>query len=293
MPLNHCKAKADAMAYRSGWTRRQALLAGGAGLVAGVVPFRPALAQISDLRGFDPLWRDAEHAIQMFFGNVEFRNEGLHIDLPQHADVGNSVPMTIRLDSAMTEEDCPEVIHILSHGNPTPHIMSAWMTPRAGRAEYSTRIRLEQSQTVTAVAKMRDGRHLRVDRDISVSFGACAQIGTGGADYVFGFQPEPRVRVPGTASPGDIVPVRAAITHPMETGLRTDSTDDWIRQRIISRFDCKLNGEEVFRARLYPAIATNPYLAFFARIEDGGTFRFSWYDTTDVTYTAEASIGIS
>lgn len=273
------------------WTRRRALVAGSAGLATGLL-YGPLLAQETDLRGFDPLWRDVDHALRMFFGNVEFLNEGLYIDLPQHADVGNSIPLMVRLDSEMTEEDCPEVVHVLAHGNPTPHIMSAWFTPKAGRAEYSTRIRLEQTQRVTAAAKMRDGRHLRMDRDITVSFGACAQIGTGGADYVFGFQPEPRVSVPEVAAPGEIVPVRTAITHPMETGLRVDSTDDWIRQRIISSFECTLNGDSVFRARLHPAIATNPYLAFHAQVQESGTFHFSWYDTTGVTYTEEASIRV-
>jgi thiosulfate oxidation carrier complex protein SoxZ len=171
--------------------------------------------------------------------------------------------------------------------------MSAWFTPKAGRAEYSTRIRLEKTQLVTAVAKMRDGRHLRVDREIEVSFGACGQIGTGGADYVFGFKPVPRVSVPETAVPGEIVPVRTTITHPMETGLRLDPTKSWIRQRIISEFECTLNGDPVFRARLYPAVATNPYLAFYARVDQGGTFHFSWYDTTDVTFSTDESILIT
>lgn len=279
------------MGDRTSWSRRRTLAAGAAGLAVGLLP-APLLAQQSDLRGFDALWRDVDDAIRAFHGNATFLNEGLHIGLPEHAEVGSSVPLSIRFDSEMTEEDYPEVVHILAHRNPTPHVMSAWFTPRAGRAEFSTRIRLEQTQRVTATAKMRDGRHLRADREVSVSFGACAQIGTGGADYVFGFQPEPRVRVPETCAPGEIVPVRTIITHPMETGLRVNAADVWIRQRIISRFDCTLDDASVFRARLYPAVATNPSFAFFARVQDSGTFRFSWYDTTDVTFAEEAAIRV-
>lgn len=249
-------------------------------------------AQVTDLEGLDPLWRDAEHAIRAFFGNADFSPDGIEIDLPQHADAGNSVPLTVRLDSPMTEEDHPRVLHIVVDGNPTPHALSVWLPPAAGRAEFSTRIRLETSQTVTAVAQMSDGRHLRADRRITVSFGACGQIGTGTDDDVRGFQPVPRVSVPATARRGEIIPIRALISHPMETGMRRDSTLGWVRQRIISRFGCLYNGREVFRARPYPAIATNPYFAFFARAEESGVFEFSWYDTLDMTFTARAEIEV-
>jgi sulfur-oxidizing protein SoxY len=265
--------------------------AGVAAATAGTV--RPAGAQITDLRGLDPLWRDAEDAIRAFFPRVTFRHEGLEMDLPQHAEVGGSVPVTVRVASAMTQDDHPTVVHLVAHGNPTPHILSAWFTPAGGRAEFSTRIRLERSQTVSLVAGMRDGRHLRLDRDVSVSFGACAQIGTGNDDDVAAFRPQTRVSVQPTAARGAIVPIRALISHPMETGLRLGPTDEWVRQRIISRFTCGMGGQEIFRARLYPAVATNPYFQFFARAERSGTFDFDWYDTHDVTFENHAKIDVA
>ena len=262
----------------------------GLSAAAGLAALRPAPAQETDLNGFDPLWRDVESAIVAFFGYVDFAAEGLHLDLPQYADVGSSVPLTVRIDAAMTAQDYPRVVHILADGNPTPHVMSAWFSPESGRAEFSTRIRLETTQTVTAVAQMRDGRHLRTDRDISVSFGACGQIGTGNNDVIIGFQPATKVSVPASAAPGAIIPVRALISHPMETGMRFDVGEDRVRQRIISRFGCVYDGVEIFRARLYPAISSNPYLQFYARAAATGTFKFSWYDILDITYRDEAAI---
>jgi thiosulfate oxidation carrier complex protein SoxZ len=271
-------------------SRRQFIAGAGAGLAAGILPQRPTLAQLTDLEGFDPIWRDAETAIQAFFGSVDYVGEGMEVDLPQHADVGTSVPLTVRFDSAMTLNDYPLVVHIMAHRNPGPHVLSAWFTPAAGRGEFSTRIRLETSQKVTAVAQMIDGRHIRVDKDVSVSFGACGQVGIGNNDDVRAFQPVTRVSVPATASRGEIIPIRAVISHPMETGMRRDPTLGWVDQRIISRFGCTFNGVEFFRTRPHPAVATNPYFSFFARVEESGTFHFSWYDMTDITYTAEASI---
>ncbi len=280
------------MAPPAGLSKRDLLVGAGASLAGGFAsPL--ALAQESDLRGFDALWRSAEDAITAFMGNVEYTHEGLDLDLPQHADVGSSVPLTVRVRAGMTEQDFPRVVHVVAHGNPTPHVLSVWFQPRSGRAEFSTRIRLEKSQKVTAVAEMSDGRHIRVDRDISVSFGACAQIGTGSNDDIFSFKPQTRVNVQPKAQRGAIIPIRALISHPMETGLRFDGLEEWIRKRIISSFECRYNGDSLFRARLYPAVATNPYFMFYARVLESGSFDFTWYDMIDLTFRARADVEVA
>ena len=76
-----------------------------------------AAAQVTDLRGFDPLWRDAEAAIRAFFGPVTFQRAGIALDLPEQTDSGSTVPLTLRIDAAMTEADHPVVVHVLAHGN--------------------------------------------------------------------------------------------------------------------------------------------------------------------------------
>lgn len=270
-------------------TRRQLLVAAACGLMAA-----PATAQqIIDLRGLDPLWRSADEAMQAFFGPVTYLREGLDLDLPEHTDAGSSVPITIRVPAAMTAADHPKVVHLLAHKNPTVHVLSVWFAPQCGRAELSTRIRLERTQTVTAICQMSDGRHIRSDREISVSFGACAQIGTGTNDDIYAFEPQSRVSVPETASRGEIVPVRALISHPMETGLRFDAFQEWVRQRIVSRFVCTYGGAELIRVRLYPAVATNPYFLFYARAEASGPFDFDWYDMTNKSYTNRATLTVA
>lgn len=276
---------------RAGRMTRRRLISGAcAGGVVAVAS--PGRAQVTDLRGFDPLWRSAEDAIRAFFGDVAYRRDGISLDLPEHADAGSAVPLSIGFDCAMTPADYPRVVHVVAHKNPTPHVLSAWLTPENGRAEIATRIRLESSQTVTAVAQMSDGRHLRADRDVAVSFGACAQIGEGSNDDVVAFKPRTRVNVPAQARRGEIVAIRALISHPMETGLRLGAGEEWVRQRIISRFTCTFAGGELFRARLYPAIATNPYFLFHARAERSGAFEFDWYDTLDLTFTNRAEITV-
>ena len=64
----------------------------------------------------------------------------------------------------------------------------------------------------------------------------------------------------------------------METGYRLDNTGRAIPRDIIKLFVCTYNGEEIFRAELFPAIAANPFLAFFTTATESGELVFSWTD---------------
>ncbi len=243
-------------------------------------------------RGYDPLWRSAEENIAAFLGPGPYARDGISIVVPDHVDSGSSVPITIRLNSAMSAADYPRVVHVLAHANPNPQVVSVWFQPECGRAEFSTRIRLERSQQITAVAQMSDGRLLRSDREVDITLGACADDSSGHTQEIATFRPQSRVYAPARAQPGEIAVVRAIISHPMETGLRLNEFDDWVRQRIISRFSCSFNGRPLFRARLYPAVSANPFFQFHARVQESGTFDFEWYDTQDLTFTAQAQMRV-
>ena len=133
------------MAQDSKLNRRMLLGGLGAGTAALLTPSM-VRAQTTDLRGFDALWHSAEDEIRSFFGHVTYETDGIELDLPQQADVGSSVPVSIRIHAGMTERDYPRVVHLMAHENPSTHVLSAWFKPGAGRAEFSTRIRLEKSQ---------------------------------------------------------------------------------------------------------------------------------------------------
>ena len=249
--------------------------------------------RLTDLEGFDPIWRDAEHALNQFFGPVNFEDSGINIDLPDFAEVGSSVPLELYIPCGMTENDYPEVVHFLAHGNPTPHVFSAWFTPECGRAALSTRIRLEQSQKITVAAKMADGRYIRVDKFIEVSLGACAQVGTGDNDDVAKFKPDTKVSVESNVERGKIIPVRAMISHPMETGMRKSLKDDeLIYERFVHYFECKFNEEIFFKMRTYPAISTNPYFKFYLKPTISSSVDFKWVDSFDLIYRNQVDINI-
>ena len=102
-----------------------------------------------------------------------------------------------------------------------------------------------------------------------------------------------RVKVPATAAKGEVIEIKTLIAHTMESGQRKDKAGKPIPRKIINKFICTLNGKEIFRSDWYTAVAANPYLAFFVRATESGTFNFAWYDDDGSVYRASAPITVS
>jgi sulfur-oxidizing protein SoxZ len=102
-----------------------------------------------------------------------------------------------------------------------------------------------------------------------------------------------RIKLPSEAKKGEVIEIKTLISHIMETGFRKDAAGKAIPREIINRFTCTFNGTPVFSVDLEPAIAPNPYLKFFARVEESGTFRFTWFDDDGTVTTADEKITVT
>jgi sulfur-oxidizing protein SoxZ len=104
---------------------------------------------------------------------------------------------------------------------------------------------------------------------------------------------KPRLKLPKEAKKGEIIQIKTLVQHTMETGLRKDAAGNPIPRKIINKFSCTFNGKPVFSAELEPAVAANPYLQFAARVDESGTFKFTWVDDDGTVTTAEEAIAVS
>ena len=86
------------------------------------------------------------------------------------------------------------------------------------------------------------------------------------------------INVPARAKRGEIIEIRALISHPMETGYRTATDGSLVPRDIIQRFTCTYNGEEIFSAELFPAVSANPFFSFTTVATETGTLGFRWID---------------
>jgi sulfur-oxidizing protein SoxY len=114
-----------------------------------------------------------QQAIHQRIGDREPQPGGMTLTLPTIAETGNSVPLTITVDSLMNVEDHVVRVHIFVPGNPEPVAVTFHLGIRAGRAQISTRIRLARTQTVLALAEMSDGSVRSDAASIVVTLGAC------------------------------------------------------------------------------------------------------------------------
>ncbi|MEQ1805074.1 MAG: thiosulfate oxidation carrier complex protein SoxZ [Burkholderiaceae bacterium] len=84
------------------------------------------------------------------------------------------------------------------------------------------------------------------------------------------------IHMPGSARRGEVLQIRTLIGHAMETGYRVDAQGRLVPRDIIRRFTCRYNGEVVFAAELFAAIAANPFIEFSTVAVDSGALIFEW-----------------
>lgn len=116
---------------------------------------------------------DAEKLIGEFAGGKEPQTGKLTLVAPEIAENGNTVPISVEVDSAMTDGDMVESVMILAEDNPRPEVATFHFTALSGAASATTRMRLAKTQNVVALAKMADGTVYIDRKEVKVTIGGC------------------------------------------------------------------------------------------------------------------------
>src|SRR3954447_44426 len=145
-------------------SRRQFLrLTGGA--AAAVVTLRPAQAT--------PAMQSS--AIRQVVGDAAVKTGKVKLDVPPLVENGNTVPMTVSVDSPMTPDNYVKAIHVFNEKNPQPNVISVRLGARSGKAMIATRMRLADTQKITAIAEMSDGTFWSDTQEVIVTLAACLE----------------------------------------------------------------------------------------------------------------------
>jgi sulfur-oxidizing protein SoxY len=148
------------------FSRRQMLAAAGAlGAVAAPGLWRSARATPAGV----------EAAIREIVGERPVRSGKVKLDLTPIAENGNAVPVSVTVDSPMSEAEHVRSIHLFAEGNPRPNVAHFHLGPRAARPFVATRMRLATSQRVIAVAELNDGSCWSDSAEIVVTLAACIE----------------------------------------------------------------------------------------------------------------------
>ncbi len=114
-------------------------------------------------------------AIRSVVGDAPVRKGRVQLDVPPLVENGNLVSLVVAVDSAMTAADYVKTIHVFNEKNPQPYVIAVHLGPRAGKAKIATRIRLADSQTLTAIAEMSDSSFWSASTDVVVTLAACVE----------------------------------------------------------------------------------------------------------------------
>ena len=145
----------------SGMSRRSALLA-----IAGVLAARQALAT-------PDATRDWLASLAKGTPTAGPKNGKVTLKAPEIAENGNAVPVTVSVESEMSEKSYVKALYVAADGNPAPGVITWEFTPASGKAEVSFRARLAQTQKLVAVAEMNDGSLYMASHEIKVTIGGC------------------------------------------------------------------------------------------------------------------------
>jgi sulfur-oxidizing protein SoxY len=142
-------------------TSRRTLLLAGAALV-----LRPAMATPEEMQA----------AVRAFVGDARpWPDARITLDIAPLVENGNTVPLTVEVDSPMTGNDRVTAIALFNERNPQTEVAVFHFGPRAGRARVDTRIRLATSQRLVAVARFADGRVAQAAAEVIVTLAACVE----------------------------------------------------------------------------------------------------------------------
>jgi len=101
-----------------------------------------------------------------------------------------------------------------------------------------------------------------------------------------------RVQVPSTVKRGEVIPIRIAVQHPMETGFRFDNFGKPIAKNVVNQLVCRYDGVEIFRAQMGSGVAANPFIEFFTLAQASGELVFEWIDDSGERGTERAAITV-
>ena len=114
-------------------------------------------------------------AIKEVTGDAPLREGKVTLDVPPLVENGNTVPLTVSVESPMTSDDYVKAIHVFNEKNPQPHIFNAWLSPTNGRAVVATRIKLADAQKVVAIAETSKGEFWTAHAEVIVTIAACIE----------------------------------------------------------------------------------------------------------------------
>lgn len=202
---------------------------------------------------------------------------GLQLELPSVSEDGSAVPMGIRFNGQLQPGDRLSELHLLATENPKPELISFHLLSGQALPDFNSRIRLNESQKVIAVAISEQGQTWIASKDVRVTLSGCLMRPDEQAESSVQME-NPRVALPRRIQAGQPLEVRTLINHPMETGLRSTADGSLIPQNLINQLQLEINEQPALEVRFNNGTSANPYVRLSVQAGQADTLTLRWQD---------------
>ncbi len=227
---------------------------------------------------------DAKHlhdALQILGMNAAAQNKDIAIDAPDFAENGASVPVQITSLIPDTQS-----IAVFVDRNPWPYI-AHFEFVRDALPFVALRLRVAETSPVRVVVRAGGSYYVSM-KDVSVVAGGCGGAGADDPDAVPTKAEPIKIRA---RLEGGVADLHILVTHPMENGLRTNSTGKIVPEHFIRNLDIHFNGKTVIEAQFGRSVSTNPLFAFKVKAAKANhAFALTWQDSKGLSRTDEATV---
>ena len=200
---------------------------------------------------------------------------GLKLDLPSVSEDGSAVAVGIRFDGQLAEGDRLASLHLFATENPKPELITFRLLSDQTLPDFNTRIRLNESQQVIAVAISEQGHSWISAKDVRVTISGCL-VRDPDAEVITDMQ-NPRIALPRRIKAGEPIELRTLISHPMETGLREAADGSLIPQNLIQNLQLTIDEQPALEVQFANGTAANPYVRLMVQGQ-GRELGFRWQD---------------
>lgn len=201
---------------------------------------------------------------------------GLKFDLPSVSEDGSAINVGIQFDGQQLQPgDRLASLHLFATENPRPELITFRLLSEQTLPDFNTRIRLNESQQVIAVALSEQGHSWISAKDVRVTISGC--LVPDAQQETLSSMRDPRIALPRRIKLGEPVELRTLIKHPMETGLRLAADGGLIPQNLVQTLQLAIDEKPALEVQFASGTAANPYVRLVVQGE-GKDLVFRWQD---------------
>ncbi len=236
--------------------------------------FAALILVLISLPAFAERWESFLPVQQLLDGRTP-KTEGLNLDLPLVSEDGSAVPLAISFSGQLQAGDRLQSLRVFATANPNPEVIDFRFADERLLPDLATRIRLNETQTVIAVAETSQGQVWVAAKEVRVTVSGCLMASEQQGEPAM---QTPRVALPRRMSAGRPLEVRTLVNHPMETGLRETGDGERAPQALVESLSLYLDGEQAWQARFYTGTAANPYVRLKLQLPKPAAAAWVWRD---------------